>query len=198
MNIFEEYASRKKISYPIAYHVDSSVLILKADNNKRWACNWCVLSVLWHSNPHHPGFYKIQLSSPIHSLESQSLFYLNKSHFSIDKSWFEYEKFFYQWNPRSKGLSPVFGDDAILAAWEIFVCSNEKHFLNQSLFVKDSLYDTLNPNASTESRIASCHNLVSSGRFSLSDVWKEKFLSTIENCYLNWFKFFVDYEYAKL
>lgn len=193
MNIFEEYASRRKISYPIAYHANDSLLILKVDKNK-WGStgNWCVLSVFWDPNPHHPGTYNFHLRSTGFS-NDQSILLLNKSHFTINRSSFDYEKFFYQWKPQKRGLFPVFGNDALLAAWEIFVCSYEKHFLNRTSFIKEKFFATMNPESSCEARLSSCEYLISLESFSnIKGIWNDKFLLPVKQKYLSWFKNFCE------
>jgi len=198
MNIFEEYALRKKISYPIAYHTISSLLILASQN-----CNsskrLCVLTVMWNSNPHHPGVYTISLrsNSGLKPSTPQSLFHLSKTHFSLEKSWFEYEEFFYNWDPIKEGLIPVYGDDAFLAAWGIFVFANERWFLNQSAFVKKKLFETLDPSSTKLKRLEAISFLTSSSSFDpLRGLWDDKFVKPIEKDYMNWYSDFSGLQHA--
>jgi hypothetical protein len=191
MNVFEEYASRKKISYPIAYHTSSSLIIFESDKRK-WNAKLCVLTVVWNSNPHHPGMYKICLRSPYNNVIPQSLLHLDKTHFFVEKSWFEYEEFFYKWKPSLEGLRPVYDSESLLSAWEIFVSVNECLFLNQSTFVKKKLFETLDPTATPSERLASLSELTSSSSFDhMLGAWKKGFLAPIEEDYMNWYKKFI-------
>lgn len=192
MNIVEEYAQRVSINYPIAFHVSTPSLLILRSNKTFWDSKWCVLSVSWESNPHHPGVYRIRLSSPASCRGNQDLFSLSNSHFTFEKSWLDYENFFYQWSPVNEGLSAVFGEEAFLAVWEIFICVHDKWFLNQDSSTREGLYSTVNPDFSIEKRISFCKSFVRSSGFScLLDRWNNLFLDPLEKRYLNWFDNFL-------
>lgn len=192
MNIVEEYAQRASINYPVAFHVSSPSLLILRSNKTFWDSKWCVLSVSWEANPHHLGSYRVRLSSPASCRGNQDLFCLSNSHFTLEKSWLDYEKFFYQWNPVDEGLSAVFGKEAFLAAWEIFICIHDKWFLNQTFSRKDELYSTVDPTTCIEERVSCCESFIGSSHFScLLDRWNRFFLDPLEKRYLNWFNAFL-------
>jgi hypothetical protein len=200
MNIIEEYSARININYPLAYHAESSFLILKSSSKERWGSNWCVLSSNWENGYNGPGFYRLRLSSPkIGCSFEQKIQSLNNVHFCLERSWFDYEKFFYEWNPHGSGLFPVFGDNAMIAAWEIFIFAKEAWFSSQIASFRDSLFETLNPSLSVSQRISCIQSTQRFHCFSeVQELWTRGFLLPLKDQYLNWFEKFVNYERNKL
>jgi len=200
MNVVEEYSARINVDYPIAYHADSSFLILKSSSKERWGSKWCVLSSIWECGSNGPGSYKLRLSSPRPSCPlDQAIFSLNNVHFCLERSWFDYEKFFYEWNPCGSDLVPVFNDQAILASWEIFVLVKEVWFSRQTISFRDILYSTLDPKASAFERISSIESIQKLDCFTqVQGVWHRDFLIPLKDKYLNWFEKFGSYARNKL
>jgi len=199
MNIIEEYSARLQVEHPIVYHAESSLLILNSRDKERWGSSWCVLTSTWE-NVSSPGFYKIRLVSPRQDcLFDQNLLNLSNSHFCLERSWASYERFFYEWNPYGSGLFPVFGDRALVAAWEIFVSVKESWFARQTFSFRESLYNTLSPHTSIPERIAFIKHLQQFECFSqVRDLWNRGFLSPLNSNYISWFEKFGNYARHKL
>lgn len=189
MNILKEYSLRNKINEPIVYHVDYGVLILK-NHDKSRKNNWFVFSV--NNHDFSQGEYEFAIKSPNKFPSSQTIINLYNSHFFSVKTWDQYESFFYNLSFVENNFEPIFNKkEIILAAWEMFIFINESWFLNQNLFIKNMLFETLDIEKSLKIRYDYYEKFLALEKFNIFSSWQKGFLSHLEKNYLHWYRNFL-------
>jgi hypothetical protein len=187
MRLQEEYFRRHHIDTPLVNYCNQGSVILRTVDPAIWQNRWVLVTIHWIEHPQHPGFFRIDFSTPVHNGAEKSRFFTRLP--SADKEWDEYEDFMLNWVGKLEGVVPVRGNKQIvLAAWEMFVYCHDGWFRRQSYDLKQMLFNTLDDEMPVNERYSAYQEMVAyftTQHPALLKTWKYEMLYQVQY-YSDW------------
>jgi len=209
MRLYEEYFKRHKINdVPLVHHVNNSCIVFRTKDYKIWydllsidtivSSNFTlpsagILNIKWIYSDHHPGHYEVSLHCQIHDGYINDKIFMNKMISNI--KWHDYESFIHSCMKNFMNVDLVRDkDEAFVLCWEMFVASYDSWFSKQGGEIKYMLFQTLDEELDTATRIDFIAEILKKLAYTSPGVfrnWKYEVLNKVQY-FADWFLELID------
>jgi hypothetical protein len=193
MKLYEKFLSRLGLDLPVIEHSSNWSFLFRTYGDG-WLTPFITMKVDWVCPENRVGYYQLLFHQPIHDGYSIRRFF--EEYKQLRLTWDEYDTFFENWEVRryikpgmQESLEPVYGDDLVLRAWEVFVYTHDSWIAKQPSEFRMYVENVIDDTKSKDQRLAAYQNaliFMSNCEPSALRVWKNEIFERWNNNYAHW------------
>lgn len=193
MKLYEEFLDRLGLNLPVIEHSSDWSFLFRTYGDG-WLTPFISMQVNWTCPENRVGYYQLNFQKPVHDGYYGRKFF--EKYKEIRLAWDEYDDYFKNWEVRkyvkpglAASLSPVYGNDFVLGAWEVFVYTHDGWIARQPSEFRMYVEGVIDETKSKEDRLAAYQNALiylSNCEPAVLRTWKNEIFERWNNNYAHW------------